>query len=185
MEKNKEAKKRPSAAKRVTALAMMTAMSVVLGIVCKNLFTFGIYYRFTLENLGVIMAGIFVGPVAGAAVGVASDVISCLLSTNPAVNPILTVGAASVGLVSGLVFRASSPLGKKGARYAISAAAAHIIGQVIVKSVGKIIMYGMPWFGVFIGAGFSAVAAAIEVTVIVMLSKNKQIMGFLNRNDDI
>lgn len=182
MKKNKQAR---AAARHVTTLAMMTALSVVLGIVCKNLFTFAMFYRFTLENLGVIMAGIFIGPFAGAAVGIASDVISCLLSTNPAVNPILTVGAASVGLVSGIVFRAAAPLGNKGARYVLSAAAAHLVGQVIVKSVGKIIMYGMPWFGIFIGAGFSAAAVSVEVTVIVMLSKNKQIMGFLNKNDDL
>lgn len=178
MKERKKIEKR-SAAKKITALAMMTALSVVLGIVCKNLFTYGIYYRFTLENLGVIMAGIFFGPLWGAAAGIASDLISCLLSTNPVPNPFITVGAAAVGLVSGAVFRIcpSMPLGKK---CVISAVAAHITGQVLIKSAAKIIMYGMPWYGIFIGLGFSAVALVIETRVILMLSKNKQVMGFLN-----
>ena len=174
-----ENKKRTSNAKRITALAMMTALSVVVGIVCKSpLFTYGVYYRFTLENIGVIMAGVFFGPLYGMSVGIASDIISCLLSTNPAVNPFITVGAASVGLISGVIFRAL-PQFSFGKRCVTAAVAAHLIGQVAIKSVAKMIMYGMPWFGIFIGLGFSAVAVLIETRVIIILSKNKQIMEFL------
>ena len=174
-----------TAAKKITALAMMTAVSVVLGIICKNLFTIGVLYRFTLENLGVIMAGIFVGPLSGAAVGVAVDVISCLLSTNPAVNPLITVGAACVGATAGLVFRAVHRRIPGKGSYFLAAASAHLLGQVIIKQFAKMIMFKMPWYGVFIGAGFSAVAVVIETCVILALVKNKQIMRFLNRNDDL
>ena len=184
MNKNKTKSKRRTAARRITALAMMTAVSVVLGILCKNLFTFAIYYRFTLENLGVIMAGIFFGPAAGVTVGLLSDVISCLMSTNPAVNPIISSGAAAVGLTAGVVFRVLKSHGGT-VRFYISAAAAHLLGQVIVKSIGKMIFFGMPWYGIFIGAAFSAIAVAVEASVIAQLAKNKQIMGFINKNDDI
>ena len=42
----------------LTLAAMLTAMSVVIGILCKNFLTFNIYYRITFENLPVIFAAI-------------------------------------------------------------------------------------------------------------------------------
>lgn len=167
-----------SAALRVTMLAMLTAISVVVGIVCKNAFTFMIYYRFTLENIGVLAAGVFFGPAAGAIVGFASDAISCLLSTNPQLNPIISLGAITVGAVSGFASRLLSRA-KPVLRYAVAVSTAHILGQVLIKSVGKMWYFGMPWYGIFIGLGFSALAGAVEYAVIMTLSKNKQISEFL------
>lgn len=161
-------------ASKIALLAMLTAVSVVLGIICKNLFTVAVYYRFTLENIGVIFAGIFFGPAAGALVGLASDAVSCLLSTNPAVNPIISVGAVAVGAVSGIVSRYVIRT-HTDRQFIVSAASAHLIGQVIIKSVGKIVYYGMPWYGVFIGLVLSAVACAVEVSVIRILWHNREI----------
>lgn len=153
---------------------MLTAVSVVLGIICKNLFTFGLWYRFTLENLGVIFAGIFFGPTAGVLVGLASDAVSCLISTNPAVNPIISLGAASVGAASGVVARFIIKEHST-KQFAVAAASAHLIGQVTIKSIAKIVYFSMPWFGVPIALLFSAVACFIEVTVIRLLWKNRDI----------
>ena len=50
---------------------------------------------------------------------------------------------------------------------------------MIIKSIGKMITFGMPWYGIFIGLAFSAVAGAIEYSVIMMLAKNKQISRFI------
>ncbi len=171
-----------SAARRITVLAMMTAIGVIIGFICKNNFTYGLYYRFTLENLGVLISGIFFGPIAGGMVGLATDIISCLLSTNPAVNPIISAGAMVVGLVSGFIPRIWKK-GDKRAVYAVAVAAAHITGQVIIKSIGKMIVFGMPWYGIFIGLGLSAVAGAIEYSVIILLAKNRQISQFLSVKD--
>jgi ECF transporter S component (folate family) len=169
-----------SGAARLTVFAMLTAISVVVGILCKNLFTVGVYYRFTLENIGVIFAGIFFGPGAGALVGVAVDVISCLLSANPAVNPVITLGALTVGVSAGVVSRYI--VRERGLRqYILSAATAHLLGQVIIKSVGKIIYFGMPWIGIFIGLACSVLACAVEVIVIRTLMKNTEIRKFVFR----
>lgn len=168
----------------ITLLAMLTAISVVTGILCKNLFTVAVYYRFTLENLGILFAGIFFGPGAGAVVGIAVDVISCLLSTNPALNPVILLGSACVGLTSGIVSKYF--VKTRGLRqYVISAAAAHLIGQVIVKSVGKILYFGMPWYGVFIGLACSAVACAVEVTIIRLLVQKKDVSKFILQLSDV
>lgn len=166
----------------ITALAMLTAVSVVIGIVCKNLFTVGVYYRFTLENLGVIFAGIFFGPGAGVIVALAADTISCVLSTNPAINPIISLGAAAVGFVSGAVMKYIYHGKVSTASVAVSSGTAHLFGQVIIKSIGKMIYYGMPWYGIFIGFASSIAACTIEVIIIRILSKNPQIHKFIVRN---
>ncbi len=168
----------------VTLLAMLTAVSVVVGILCKNLFTVAVYYRFTLENIGILFAGIFFGPGAGVLVGVATDIISCLLSTNPAVNPVIALGAASVGATSGIM--AKYFVKKRGLRqYILAAASAHLLGQVIIKSIGKILYFGMPWYGIAIGLVCSIAACTVEILLIHLLMKNKEIERLVLRLSDV
>lgn len=180
MSGSKNTKNTKTKAAKITTLAMLTALSVVIGILCKNLFTVAVYYRFTLENIGVIFAGIFFGPAAGVLVGVAVDLISCLLSTNPAVNPIIMLGAAVVGALSGI--SAKYIIKEHGVRqFALSAASAHLFGQVIIKSIAKIIYFGMPWYGIFIGLLCSILAGTVEVLLIRALWKNHEIHKFLTK----
>ena len=55
----------------ITLAAMLTAMSVVIGIFCKNFLNFGGgLFRITFENLPIILTGILFGPFVGAVVGV-------------------------------------------------------------------------------------------------------------------
>ena len=167
-----------SKVKVLTLTAMLIAMSVVIGILCKNFLTWNIYYRFTLENLPIFFVAIAFGPFMGAAAGVIADLVSCLCSTNPAVNPIISIGALMVGLMAGLIshhIKFNSDL----IRIICSVAAGHIVGQVGIKSIGKILWYGMPWYGIFIGLGFSVVAGAIEVFLLRYLFKNKGIQSSL------
>jgi len=158
----------------LTAAAMLTAISVLIGIVCKNFFTYGIYYRVTFENLPVIMAGMLFGPVVGGAVGAAADIVSCLCSANPAVIPGITVGAAAVGVVAGAVPR--TLVKKRGdAQTAVSVALAHLVGQVAIKSAAKIVWLGMPWYGVFIGLGVSLFVGTLEFFALRLLLRNKAV----------
>jgi hypothetical protein len=62
-----------------------------------------------------------------------------------------------------------------------AAATAHLLGQVLIKSIGKMIYFGMPWFGIFIGLACSALACAAEVAIIRTLTKNTEIRKFLFR----
>lgn len=131
-------------AKFLTLAAMLTAVSVVIGIVCKNFLNFGGgLFRVTFENLPIIMSGILLGPAAGGAVGAASDLVSYLLSSQiyPP-NLIVTAGAVAVGVVSGLFSR--YVIKKRGnAQIIISAGAAHVIGSMIIKPVGLYQFYGI------------------------------------------
>lgn len=129
--------------KIMTASAMLIAISVVIGIFCKTALNFGAgLFRVTFENLPIIMSGIMFGPIIGGIVGVATDIISYLLSPQMfAINLTVTIGAASVGIVSG--FFAKYVFRKRGyARIIFPAAFAHIVGSMIIKPIGLYQFYG-------------------------------------------
>ena len=121
----------------LTSGAMLAAVSIVIGIFCKNFLNFGNgLFRITFENFPIVLSGIFYGPLVGGIVGAASDVLSYVLSTQSfAISPIVTLGAASVGIVAGLsshyVFKSDSTK-----RIILSTLLAHLIGSVVIKSIG-------------------------------------------------
>ena len=127
----------------LTVAAMLTAVSVIIGIFCKNLLNFGNgLFRITFENLPVILSGLLFGPLVGGLVGVATDLISYLLSTQiyPP-NLIVTAGAFLIGFVSGALARL--PIKNTPVRILLSASVAHLIGSVLVKSIGLYQYYGI------------------------------------------
>ena len=120
----------------ITLAAMLTAMSVVIGIFCKNFLNFGGgLFRITFENLPIILSGIVFGPIIGAVVGVASDMVSYFLSAQVyPPNLVVTLGAAVVGAVSGIVSRVI--IKKRGYGQIIaSGVSAHLIGSVMLVTV--------------------------------------------------
>ena len=132
--------------KVLTTAAMLGALSVVIGIFCKNFLNFGNgLFRVTFENFPIILSGILFGPAVGAAVGIVSDMVSYFLSTQSfAISPIVTLGAALVGAVSGTV--SNYVIKKRGAlRVIISTLAAHVVGSLIVKTFGIYTDYSMSY----------------------------------------
>ena len=164
--------------KKLAIAAMLMAMSVVIGIICKNLFTFSLYYRVTFENLPVLLAACLFGPWYGAAVGVGADLISCVCSSNPSVNPIISAGAFAVGLCAGIVARYIIKE-RNSLQVAAAVATGHFIGQVGIKSIGKIVYFSMPYEGILIGLGVSVVAGTLEFFVISRIYKDERLMSFL------
>jgi ECF transporter S component (folate family) len=122
--------------KSIVMLALLASLSLILGRLLA--FTAG-PFRISFENLPVILAGVMFGPIAGLCVGVVEDLVGCLIS-GYAINPIITVGAGCVGLMSGLAFR-YMPVQNKKVRLGIAIAAAHIIASVIIKSIGLYVYY--------------------------------------------
>ena len=135
-------KKVSNSTRTITLAAMMTALSIVIGIFCKNFLNFGAgLFRITFENFPIVLAGITCGPVVGGLVGIASDLLSYLLSAQVyPPNLIVTAGACIVGIVSGIVARL---IKKDGAwRIILADGVAHIVGSMIVKTVGLFQFYG-------------------------------------------
>ena len=149
---------------------MLTAMSVIIGIFCKNFLDFGGgLFRITFENLPIILAGIILGPIVGGAVGAASDLVSYLLSAQIfAPNLIVTLGAASVGIVSGLVARYA--VKKRGCAQIIFAGAlAHIVGSMIIKPIGLFQYY--EWLVIW-RVPLYLMIAPVEIMILCLLYKN-------------
>ena len=162
----------------MTIAAMLTAMSVVIGIFCKSFLNFGVgLFRVTFENLPILLAGIMFGPAVGGVVGAASDIVSYLMTPQAyPINLIVTVGATMMGVISGLlshyVFK------KRGrARIIVSAAIAHIICSMIIKPIGLYSYYGAL---VLWRIPLYLVIAPLEITLICMMYKNAAVRRMMD-----
>ena len=163
----------------LTFAAMLTAMSVVIGIFCKNFLNFGGgLFRVTFENLPIILSGILFGPIVGAVVGVASDLVSYLLSAQVyPPNLVVTFGAAVIGFVSGIVSRVI--VKKRGySQIIVAGISAHLLGSVIIKSVGLYQFYG---FAVLWRVPLYFVIIFIEVLLLCLLYKNATFRRLLDK----
>lgn len=124
--------------------AMLSALSIILG---KYLaINIGDTFRISLESLPIIFAGIFLGAVPAILVAFVADIVGCIM-VGFTINPIITLGAMLIGLVSALAYRLSK-------RYtlsepfaiAIATGGAHLVGSVVVKTIGLSVFYDTPLF---------------------------------------
>ena len=155
-------------------LSMLAAISIIAG---KYLaIPGGEVLRFSFENLPIIFAGISFGPVAGALVGAVADLVGCLL-VGYAINPIVTLGAISVGAVSGGVWWIASRIIKCSAvRVALSVGAAHVIGSVIIKTLGLAAFYSMPVGVLMLWRLLNyLIVGVLEGIILYILLKNRMI----------
>lgn len=159
--------------KILAASSLMVAISIVCG---KYLaIPGGEVLRFSFENLPIMMAGMLFGPAVGIAVGVVADLVGCIL-VGYTVNPLVTLGAAAIGFVSGLVW---SLLGRgKTGSYALSVilsvASAHLVGSVIIKTFGLAAYYSFPLWELMLWRLLNyAIVGAIEGALLFILMKNK------------
>ena len=167
IKKEKNNLKLHSQIRQLTMAAMLTAMSVVIGIMCKNHLNFAKgLFRITFENLPIIMAGILFGPVVGGLVGIATDIISYFFSSQVyPPNLIVTFGAMSVGVVSGLISKYIYP--KKGTKQIIlSGVFAHVVGSMIIKSIGLYQFYQM---AVLVRIPLYLIIATLEILLLCVL----------------
>ena len=159
-----------SSVRNLTISAMLTAMSVVIGIFCKTILNFGGgLFRITFENLPILLSGILFGPIVGGVVGAASDLISYLLSSQAyPPNLIVTLGATSVGLVSGTISK--FVIKERGIKQIIvSSASAHVIGSMIIKPIGLFTFYS---WAVLWRIPLYFVIAPLEILLLCLLYKN-------------
>lgn len=155
-------------------LAMLAAISIICG---KYLaIRGGDVMRFSLENMPIIFAGIAFGPVAGAIVGVIADLIGCLMVAYP-INPLVTVGAAVIGAVSGIVPMLLKKINLK-ERWitVITVAAAHLLGSVVIKTFGLAVYYDMPFFVLMLWRALNyLIVGSLDGAVVYLLMRNKGI----------
>ena len=165
----------------ICVVAVLTALSVIVAYLCKFL-TITPTVRVTFENLPIIMSGFVFGPVAGLFTGIAADFLSALIFYGlGAMNPFLTVASGVIGLISGTA--AMKFAGKKPAlRLALAVFPAHIIGNMIIKTVGFRVWYGSPFFATLAVRVplYAAIAAADYVILYALLKSDgiRRALGF-------
>lgn len=167
----KSSLKRKDSVRFITEAAMMIAISVIIGIFCKNFLNFGAgLFRVTFENIPIIMAGIIMGPIAGGVVGLSSDLLSYFLSAQAyPPNLIVTLGATMVGVMAGI--SAKFIVKRRGSvQIIVSGALAHIVGSMIIKPIG---LYQFYQYLVLLRIPFYLVIAPIEILLICALLRRK------------
>ena len=118
--------------------ALLAAMTMVF----KRFAFFNIdWLRFSLENTPILMSGVFFGPLAGFATGLVGDILGCFYC-GYAINPVITLGAALVGGLSGLIYCKLLVQTPDLARLIVAVYLAHIVGNMIVKSIGLYLWMG-------------------------------------------
>ncbi len=165
-------KNRKMRTRKLVFSALMTAMCIIIGWVCKSYLTFGAI-RVTFENIPVLLAGILLGPAAGGAVGAAADIISALLS-GFSINPVVTLGAASVGIVAGLMSRYVMR-GRGFLPTLASVMPAHIVGSMVIKSFGLWYFYGYALPLIMARIPLYLAIGLAETYIIYIICKNKHL----------
>lgn len=165
--------------KITVVLAMMTAISIILG---KYLaIRGGDIMRFSLENMPIILSGIAFGPLAGVSVGVVADLVGCVL-VGYTVNPLVTLGAAMIGLISGFIplIMKKTPLSGLPVTV-ITVALSHLVGSIIIKTIGLYAYYTMP-FGVLLLWRLLnyIIVGALDCSVVHILLNNKGVKKYIS-----
>lgn len=126
--------------------------------------------RISFENLPIILSGICFGPWIGLSVGIIADLLGCLIK-GYSIIPMITLGAVTVGLFSGLptLFIKN----KINVRIIISTALAHITGNMIVKTWALHIAYGTPWKVLVWRIPIYIFTMVVEAIIISLLFKYK------------
>lgn len=143
MKNNLSPKKRLRSNLRLLAVsAFLAALSIICG---KYLaLPVGNVLRFSFENLPILLAGMMFGPVTGAVVGTVADLVGCLM-VGYTINPLVTIGAACMGALSGLLFRLVQKLPLLW-QTCVAVIATHLVASVAVKTFGLATYYDMPFY---------------------------------------
>ena len=161
----------------MVACALLIALSIVCGKFLQ--FPVGEMLRFSMENLPILLAGMAFGPLTGALVGVVADLIGCL-AVGYVINPIITLGAAVIGSVGGTVYLAGRRL-PFAVRVVLAVAAAHLLGSVVIKTVGLAAFYDMPLALLMLWRLFNyVIVGAAEALLLLALMKNKVFNALLS-----
>ena len=136
----------------LTAMALLIAMSIVFSRVLSISTGF---VRFNLGSLPVLLAGY-------------------------AINPLITLGAASIGLVGGLGWQKLSHL-RTGNRLWCSVLAAHFVGSMVINSLALHLFYGYAWAVLVARIPNALVLTAVNTVLLRILLENRALMAVAKR----
>ena len=115
-------------------------------------------------------------------VGILADLLGCLM-VGYSINPIITLGAAAIGLVGGLIPYLIPKGFPRLLRIAVTIGVAHLIGSVVIKTFGLAQYYAMPFLVLMLWRLLNyAIISVLETALLYLLGKNtaiaKQLRAF-------
>ena len=155
---------------------ILAALLAAISIVCGKYLAIpgGNVMRFSFENLPVLLGGIAFGPLVGAAIGALADLCGSVM-VGYEINPIITLGAASIGLISGSLFRITRRLSLS-ARLLVCVIASHLVGSVVIKTLGLSAFFALPlWELMLLRLVNYLIVGALEYFVLRILLRNHAI----------
>lgn len=166
----------------LTVMAMLAALSIIFG---KFLAFNAGPFRISFENLPILMAGMFLGGPAGFLTGILADLIGCLM-VGYTINPIITIGAGCIGLISGLMFRRipsfAVPRLPEGLLHnLVTVLCTHICGSMLIKSVGLALYYHYTLPQIALRVPLYLVIGTVESLLITALLSNKAFAAQIER----
>ncbi len=163
--------KSKTSVRTLTVLALLTAMSIIFA----RVFTISTgFVRFNLGALPVLLAAVLFGPGGGFAVGALADMIGGVLS-GYAINPLITLGAGAVGLVTGLVWR-HLPDKNLTLRLGISILLGRFVGSMVINSLALHLFYNYPWSVLAARIPNALVLSVINTLLMRLLLQNRALM---------
>lgn len=178
------AKNRPRGARFPLQMLVICSLLAALSLLCGKLLAISVgnMLRFSLENLPILLAGMLFGPLAGMLVGIIADLIGCL-TVGYTINPLVTLGAAVIGLLGGYLYRWLLRVPSVW-RILLTVVMAHLVGSVVIKTVGLAQYYDMPfalltWWRFL---NYIPIATA-ETAILHVLMKNAELRR-MGRQDD-
>ena len=135
--------------KTLVFMALLVAMHLVLTRVL--VIDLGAY-RISVGSVCTILAGLWLGPVAGGVCGFASDIIGCFMK-GYAVNPFITVAAILWGVLPALVRPLIANKKKTGKTVGIcvSIVVTAILSSLVLTTAGFVIMLGYNFYAIMPG----------------------------------
>ena len=135
--------------KTLVFMALLVAMHLVLTRVL--VIDLG-EYRISVGSVCTILAGLWLGPVAGGVCGFASDIIGCFMK-GYAVNPFITVAAILWGVLPALVRPLIANKKKTGKTVGIcvSIVVTAILSSLVLTTAGLVIMLGYNFYAIMPG----------------------------------
>ena len=132
--------------KTLVFLALLVAIQLVLSRVL--VIDLGVY-RITLGTVATVLAGLWMGPVAGGVEGAVADIIGCFMK-GYGVNPLITLSAVAWGVIPGLAGKLMAEKNRKVKTAVMCAAISGVVGTLGLTTAG-LVMIGANFYAIMPG----------------------------------
>lgn len=138
------------------------ALMIALHLVLTRVFVIELgAYRISVGSVSTILAGLWLGPVAGGVCGLTADIIGCFIK-GYAINPFITVAAILWGVIPALVRPVIVNKTKK-------AKTAIICGSVVVTAVFSSLVFTTAGLVLMMGFNFYAIMPGRLIQFAIMI----------------